>query len=117
MDQSDSGHATTKARPTTLSTGTKPSPVSLWCQRESRELLRWSPITQSLPLGTVMVPTGSLSQGVEPGNRYGSSSATPLTFTGPPASHTTVSPPTAITRLIRSFSSAEGIRPTVLSAF
>ncbi len=46
---------------------------------------------------------------------YGSVSATPSTETGAPALHTTVSPPTAITRLIRSWSLAEGISPRVLS--
>ena len=48
---------------------------------------------------------------------YGSSSALPLTLTGPPFLHSTVSPPTAMTRLIRSFSSADGIRPMKLRNF
>ncbi len=48
---------------------------------------------------------------------YGSFSALPLTTSGPVPLHWTVSPPTPITRLIRSFSSADGIRPIQLSTF
>lgn len=78
------------------------------------------PITQILPSGTVTLnrpPSSSLLQGVLPGKTYGSSRAVPLTFTGPSPSHSTVSPPTPMTRLMRSFSSAEGITPTKLSTF
>ena len=48
---------------------------------------------------------------------YGSSSALPLTISGPVPLHSTVSPPTAMTRLIRSFSSADGISPMKLRPF
>ena len=44
----------TLARPTTESRDTvAPGSVS-WCERESAELARWSPITHSRPWGTVM---------------------------------------------------------------
>src|ERR1700712_2201620 len=75
-------------------------------------------MTQMLPLGTWIGPNGSSSQGGSPGGMYDfSSSALPLTTTGPPFLQDTVSPPTAMTRLIRSFSSADGIRPTRLRNF
>ncbi len=50
------------ARPTTSLIGTEPClpvpPGSL--NRESREMSRWSPITQILPAGTVMLKSFSL---------------------------------------------------------
>ncbi len=78
--------------------------------RESPDTSRWSPITHKRPSGTV-TSKGSL-EGRLPGYRYGSSSGTPLTVTRPWGSQQrTRSPPTAITRLMRSFSPAGGSSP------
>ncbi|CAM5667594.1 hypothetical protein SCALM49S_07655 [Streptomyces californicus] len=62
-------------------------------------------------------PSSSSLHGVLPGKTYGSFSAAPLTLTGPSPAHSTVSPATPMTRLMRSFSSAEGITPMKLSTF
>lgn len=104
----------TSARPITPSTDTVPWKASLRWKRESAELDRWSPITKTLPIGTL---TSNLSfDGGFPGCRYGSSRGTPLTVTLPLVSqHFTVSPPTPITRLIRSCSSFEGSSPMKVS--
>ena len=57
--------------------------------------------------------SNSSATGSSPGNRYGSSSGTPLTVTRPWSSqHATLSPPTPMTRLIRSSSPAAGASPT-----
>jgi hypothetical protein len=46
------GHAMTKARPTTRFSGIVPPPAELMWDRESAESERWSPITQRCPAGT-----------------------------------------------------------------
>src|SRR5690606_30178635 len=51
-DQRSSGHTVVKATPTTLASGTKPSPVLAPGNRESPEFCRLSPSTNSAPSGT-----------------------------------------------------------------
>src|SRR4051794_9599450 len=68
-------------------------------------------MTHNRPLGTVTL--NRFVEGALPLYRYGSSSGTPLTVIRPDGSqHATVSPPTPITRLIRSCSSSDGSMPT-----
>ncbi|EGJ74459.1 putative signal peptidase I [Streptomyces sp. Tu6071] len=116
VDQCPTGQTTATARPTTASSATVPSkPASLW-KRESPESARWSPSTKRRPAGTRT--RNSTSDGLFPARTYGSSTAWPLTVTRPRASQqATVSPPTPTTRLIRSFSSADGSRPMNASPF
>ncbi|KMK74194.1 hypothetical protein ACJ65_01030 [Kocuria rhizophila] len=59
-----SGQAITKAVPTMSSSLTNWVPVSMW-KRESAEALRWSPITKTLPSGTVT--SKAKSEGAAPG--------------------------------------------------
>ncbi len=56
---------TTNARPITLASGTVPPPGSARWARESDDMSRWSPITQSRPAGTVM--SNGCSDGLTPG--------------------------------------------------
>src|ERR1700761_957026 len=123
--------------PITLDTGTVPelgSPVHntplsasagtlLQCARESAECVRLSPITHTRPAGTATGPNSGPRHGYTAGSaamvvefRYGSLSGLPLTVNPVSARHCTVCPPTAITRLTRSFSSG-GTKPTNESAF
>src|ERR1035438_9075121 len=96
------GQTTVMARPTIRLSGTEPkAPPEFWSWgRESPELERWSPITQTLPAGTVILKDSWL--GTSPGNRYGSFSATPFTVSRWWLSqHTTWSPGRPMTRLMR----------------
>ena len=61
--QRPTGQPIQSARPITLSTGTMPPPGSPRWSRESRELLRWSPMTHSVPCGTTM-SKGTSGRGV-----------------------------------------------------
>src|ERR1700679_2858735 len=119
------------ALPMTLETGTVPdvgSPVHRmplsasagmlvqWA-RESAECVRLSPITHSRPAGTLTGPNSLPRHGytagsaiMVAGSRNGSLSGLPLTVNPVSARHCTVCPPTAMTRLTRSFSSG-GTKP------
>jgi hypothetical protein len=61
----DGGQMTTKARPTTALSGIAPPPGSAEWYRESDDSPRWSPITHSLPCGTVMLKNSA--DGASPG--------------------------------------------------
>src|SRR5271165_466893 len=119
------------ALPMTLDTGTVPDvgspvhsiPLRAWAgtlvqwARESAECVRLSPITHSRPCGTVTGPNSLPRHGYTDGSavmvavfRYGSFSGLPLTVNPVSARHCTVCPPTAMTRLTRSFSSG-GTKP------
>lgn len=78
---------------------------------ESAESPRLSPMTQIRP--GLTVTSNLMVDGCAPGKRYPvSSSGTPLTVIRPCASqHTTWSPDTPMTRLIRSCSLADGSSP------
>ncbi len=109
-----SGQTRATARPTMSRSSTDPwLPLfsgPSWA-RESAELERWSPITQTRPRGTVMSKSWSLA--ASPGLRYGSLIALPLMVIRPPSSQqTTWSPGSPMTRLIRWFSELSGSRPT-----
>src|SRR5699024_789862 len=52
-DQGLTGQKMPSAWPVMLSAGTKPSPSWTWCQAESAEAWRLSPITHTSPAGTV----------------------------------------------------------------
>src|SRR5208283_4607751 len=125
------------ALPMTLATGTVPeagSPVHripltasagtlVQCARESAECVRLSPIAHTRPCGTVTGPNSLPRHGYTAGSaimvaelRYGSFSGLPLTVNPVSARHCTVWPPTAMTRLTRSFSSG-GTKPMNDSAF
>ena len=61
----DGGQITTKARPSTALSGIVPPPGSVEWYRESDDSPRWSPITQSLPGGTVTLKNSA--DGASPG--------------------------------------------------
>jgi hypothetical protein len=61
----EGGQMTTKARPSTALSGIVPLPGSSEWYRESDDSPRWSPITHSLPGGTVMLKNSS--DGASPG--------------------------------------------------
>src|ERR1700733_8102205 len=125
------------ALPMTLETGTVPdvgSPVHRmplsasagmlvqWA-RESAECVRLSPITHSRPCGTVTGPNSLPRHGytdgsaiMVPGLRKGCFSGWPSTVNPVSDRHWTVWPPTAMTRLTKSFSSG-GTKPMNDSAF
>ena len=91
--------------------------------RESAECVRLSPITHSRPAGTVTGPNSLPRHGytdgsaiMVSGSRYGSLRGLPSTVNPVSARHCTVCPPTAMTRLTRSFSSG-GTKPMNDSAF
>src|SRR4029079_19461274 len=111
------GHTTERARPTIRLSGTEPlapPDLSSW-GRESAELERWSPITQTRPEGTVMSKGSWL--GVSPAKRYGSVSGAPLTVSlWLRSQQTTWSPGSPMTRLIRWLPSSVGSSPTKVNA-
>src|SRR5699024_2186850 len=94
------GHTTAQTLPTTRSSSTNPPPDSSLCHTESAELARLSPMTHSLPSGTV---TWNLRRLVTAGFfTYGSSIGSSLIWSLPWRSqHATSSPPTPITRFTR----------------
>ena len=113
-----SGQTRATARPTMWRSSTEPRLPSFsgpsW-ERESAELERWSPMTQTRPGGTVMSKSWSLA--ASPGLRYGSLIAVPFTVIRPPSSQqTTWSPGRPMTRLMRWFSALSGSRPTNVMA-
>ncbi len=66
VPQSLGGQTRMNARPMTLSVGMVPA-LSPWCDRESADWLRWSPMTHNRPFGTVT--SNGWSEGLAPGNR------------------------------------------------
>src|ERR1700739_398884 len=91
--------------------------------RESAECVRLSPITHSRPCGTATGPNSLPRHGytdgsaiMVAGSRYGSLSGLPLTVNPVLARARPLCPPTAMTRLTRSFSSG-GTKPMNDSAF
>src|SRR6218665_2793304 len=104
----------TNTRPTTLLTGTKPFNGVVVLYRESFDIYRLSPITQSEFFGTT---TSKLSAEafVSPFGKlmYGSVSGTPFTDIWPRTlQHTTWSPGSPITRLTRRSLESGAASPT-----
>jgi hypothetical protein len=63
-----SGHTIANARPTTVDAAIVPWWASSMWQRESADMLRWSPMTHRRPWGTF---TGPNSREVQPASRRG----------------------------------------------